>query len=126
MHSKFISLNLDFLGFSASMLCALHCLALPFVLTFGALSGLSWIGNHAIESFFIFLSILLASLSLIQGYRKEHQQLTAIYVVLFGFLIILVSRFMDGNWHVILAGIGGCAVAAAHLINWRLLKTYKR
>ncbi len=125
MHTKFISLNLDFLGFSASMLCAVHCLALPFIVTFGALSGLSWMENHAIESCFIFFSILFASLSLIQGYRKQHQQLDAIYVVAIGFLVILASRFVDGNLHVVLAGIGGCAVALAHLINWRLLKAIK-
>lgn len=125
MHSKFISLHLDFLGFFASMLCAVHCLALPFILTFGALSGLSWMGNHAIESCFIFLSILFASLSLIQGYRKQHGQLKALYVVAVGFLVILASRFFDGNSHVVLAGIGGCAVALAHVINWRLLKATK-
>ena len=125
MHTKFISLNLDFLGFSASMICAVHCLALPFVLTFGALSGFSWIENHAIESTFICLSILFASLSLIQGYKKEHRRLEAIYVVILGFLIIIGSRFLGGNAHVVLAGVGGCLVAAAHLINWRLLQTSK-
>lgn len=122
MHSKFISLNLDFLGFSASMICALHCIAVPFVLTFGALSGLSWIENHAIETFFIFLSIVLASLSLISAYRKEHRQLNAIYIVSLGFLIIISSRFMEGHWHLILAALGGFLIATAHFVNWRLLK----
>lgn len=122
MHSKFISLHLDFLGFSASMLCAVHCLALPFILTFGTLSGLSWMENHAIEISFLLVSLLLASLSLVQAYRKRHGRLTAIYVVLLGFLIIMASRFLGGNAHVILAGIGGSIVAAAHIINWRLLQ----
>ena len=124
MHSKFISLNLDFLGFFASLLCAIHCLAVPFVLTFGALSGLSWIENHAIETFFIILSIILASLSLISAYRTKHGKLDAIYIVSVGFLIIMASRFAEGNGHLILAALGGFLVATSHFINWRLLKKH--
>jgi len=56
--SKFINNNLDFWGFLASFLCALHCAAIPLILIFGSLGSFSWLANHTVELGFITLSII--------------------------------------------------------------------
>ncbi len=119
MKQKFFSPNLDFLGFSASMVCALHCMALPLVMTFGVLSGVAWLEDPRIEAFFITLSFVIAIWSLARSYRL-HQQMAAIRIVVFGFAFIVISRFADHAWEPILAAVGGVTIAGAHWKNWRL------
>ncbi len=120
MKSKFISTNLDFLGFSASMLCAVHCMALPVLLAIGALSGLAWLEHPMVETVFIGLSFLIATWSLTRGYLSQHRHFTAIRMVVIGFVLLLLSRFVENEWEAILAGLGGVTIASAHWLNWRL------
>ncbi|MEM9991754.1 MAG: MerC domain-containing protein, partial [Bacteroidota bacterium] len=80
MPSKFVSLNLDFIGFSAALICAIHCMAVPIIVTFGAISGLSLLENHAIETFFIVTSVVLAGWSLLTAYRKKHKNPRALFI----------------------------------------------
>jgi len=51
--SRFINNNIDFWGFLASSLCALHCAAIPLILLFGSLGSFSWLANHNVELGFI-------------------------------------------------------------------------
>ena len=120
--SSFFSLNLDFVGFTASMLCAVHCAAVPLLLTFGALSGLAWLETPWIEMSFIGVSLVVASWSLLRSYLIHHQKFTAISVVLLGFLLIVTSRFAAEGWEPALTVLGGVAIAVAHIINWRMCK----
>lgn len=122
MNKKFFSLNLDFLGFSASMLCALHCISLPLLLTIGALAGFSWLKDPFTEAIFISLSLTIASWSLVRSYFT-HQRWSAIRLVAFGFIFILASRFLSAGWEPTLAMLGGVTIAGAHWKNWLLCKT---
>ncbi|MFN7116212.1 MAG: MerC domain-containing protein [Saprospiraceae bacterium] len=126
MKQKFISTHLDFLGFSASMLCALHCMAIPLVMTIGALSGLAWLENPWIEATFIGLSFVIATWSLTRSYLLHHHHLTAIRIVALGFALILVSRFVEHHWEPIFAAVGGITIAGAHWKNWQLQKKCTR
>jgi hypothetical protein len=122
MKQKFFSPNLDFFGFSASMLCAVHCMALPLVMMFGALSGLAWLENPWIEAIFIGLSFVIATWSLTRSYLLHHHHFTAIRMVAIGFVFLLISRFVEHNWEPILAAVGGITIAGAHWKNWKLQK----
>ncbi len=120
MKTKFFSLNLDFLGFSASMLCAVHCAALPLVMTFGALNSLTWLDNALLESLFIISSFGIATWSLFKSYWRHHRRLLAIGVVAIGFALLATSRLVTEYWEPLLAVMGGITIAVAHVINWRL------
>jgi len=120
MKSRFFSFNADFAGFIASTLCAIHCAALPFVLTVGALSNLAWMEHGVVEVIFITLSVIIASWSLLRSYRT-HQSLRAIGIVAAGFGFVIGSRFVEGDWEHWLTMIGGIIIATAHVVNWRLL-----
>lgn len=125
MKSKFISINADFAGFMASMLCAIHCAALPFVLTLGTLSNLAWLEHGLIEVVFITLSIVIASWSLLRSYFLHHRSMQAILLVAAGFAVIIGSRFVNGDGEHWLTMAGGLIIAAAHTLNWRLLSQCK-
>ncbi len=120
MKTKFVTLNLDFLGFSASMLCAVHCAALPFVMTVGALNSLTWLDNALLESLFIVSSFGIATWSLLKSYWWHHRRLLAIGVVSIGFVLLATSRLVAEDWEPLLAVMGGVTIAVAHVINWRL------
>ena len=122
MKERFIGIHLDFFGFLASGLCAIHCAVLPAVLAFGALSSLSWLGNPQIELIFICISVVLASFSLVQSYFRVHRRALPLLVVGLGFALILGSRFSGEFAHHALTTIGGIAIATAHLMNWRFLR----
>jgi hypothetical protein len=122
MENKFFGLNWDFFGFIASIACALHCATVPILLTIGALGGLAWLEHPLVEGFFIVLSLLLASWSLIGSYINQHRNPSALVTVVLGFLLIITSRFIEGSAEAVLMVIGGLTIALAHYINWKLLK----
>jgi len=120
---SFLSINKDFLGFVASMLCAIHCAALPLILTFSALSGLSFLANHAIEFVFLGISAILAVWSLIPSYKHKHHNARPLQIVALGFVFLISSRFLPhGFTEHFMTAIGGFIVAVAHITNWKLSK----
>ena len=123
--SKFINNNLDFWGFLASFLCALHCAAVPLILLFGSLGSFAWLANHSVELGFITVSIILAYWSLWSSYKRHHQQKKAVNIVLIGFGFLIVSRLVPHHIGDILVVIGGLIVAYAHYVNWQLLQVCK-
>lgn len=121
--NNFLSINKDFFGFLASMLCAVHCAALPLILTVSAFSGLSFLGNHMIEFVFLGISLIIATWSLIPSYTRHHRNIKPLVIVAIGFAFLISSRFLPHGFaeHFITA-IGGCIVAVSHIINWKLSK----
>jgi hypothetical protein len=120
--SKLININWDAIGISASMLCAIHCAALPIILTVSAFSSLAWLETPAIEVSFLLASFLIASYSLTRGFVKHHHIIKALLIVGAGFAFMLSSRFIGGTWHHLLTAIGGVIVAYAHWLNWQLTR----
>lgn len=126
MKFKFIGLHLDFIGFSASVACAIHCAGLPFLLTFMPLAGLEMLENPWIEYSFILISIVIATSSLTHGYRRHHGKPLALITVTFGFLFIATGQLLPFEWtEILLTSIGGLIVALAHLLNWKHIKLSK-
>lgn len=119
--TRFTSLNLDFFGFFASALCAVHCLALPFVLTLGMLSGLEWLVHGVVEMVFIGLSLVIATWSLSRSIPR-HQSRKPLRIALLGFALLLISRFIPGEALHLVTGIAGFIIAYSHWVNWKLLR----
>ena len=118
---RIIRSYLDLLGFSASFLCAVHCLLMPVALSLGLLSGLSWLESAWVEWSFILSTLILASWSLIGSFSK-HTNLAPILWAALGFVLIIVLHhaFEHTVGHYFSA-LGGVLVAYAHYLNWRLL-----
>jgi len=124
MNKYLTSINLDFLGFSASMLCAIHCAMLPFVMTVGMLGGLSWLNAPWIEISFILISIVLAMFSLYPSYKNEHTNGKPLQIAGLGFFFLFISRIAGHGsiYEIFPIVLGGILIAISHIINWQLLK----
>ena len=125
-------LNLDFLGWadrvaiSASSVCALHCLALPIILSvFPAVGGV-FFGEEAFHVWLIWAVVPLSVLSLLLGCTR-HKSTIVIYCGLAGVSILIVSALLG---HEILGEIservstvaGSVIIAFAHMKNFSLCR----
>ncbi|HKK77296.1 MAG TPA: MerC domain-containing protein [Saprospiraceae bacterium] len=123
---RFFGWHIDFLGFSASFACAVHCMALPVLLSLGFLGGAEWLENEAIERFLIIGSIIIASYSIGKSYFREHRNVYPLLWLLVGIAFLIGSLFLHhGSSHYILTAIGGFSIAFAHFVNWKYLTSCK-
>ncbi len=122
MQERFFKLHIDGLGFVAAALCAIHCISLPLLLSIGALSGLAWLENEALEMAFVGASVIIAFSSLVPSYFKNHRRPDALLMSGLGFALIVVSHLFVESLEPILMFIGGSCIAFAHWHNWRLTR----
>ena len=133
---KITSTKLDIYGGTASLICAVHCAAMPFIITFLPLMGLSFLASETTEYILLFAATALAVTSLCAGYQK-HKSLKAFPLVTMGFLLILAAHVAGhdhGHEHGHHHGndliefpfalvLGGLCIAASHGINHYLCRT---
>ncbi|MGH8042923.1 MAG: MerC domain-containing protein [Rudaea sp.] len=115
----------DRVGATASLLCAVHCAALPFVLALLPALGLGFLADHGFEIGFILCASVFALTVLILGYRR-HRTPRALALLLPGLALLWIAGFVYDNhvhigWHAVLMAIGGSCVALAHLTNLHLV-----
>ena len=114
---------LDRAGMAASLLCAVHCALLPFVVALLPLVGLSFLAHETTETVLLMLSAALAVGSLCLGY-SAHRSRRAFAALSVGFALLALGRFAERNdlegWGVTGVVLGGLAVASAHWINRKL------
>lgn len=120
-------LKAEKVGISLSILCAIHCAALPIMLTAFPLIGAEVTENHFLENVLVGGSILFAFYSLIRDYLI-HKNFAAIILCVAGFAGILLSHHLPQTLQAAsawLAVAGGLMVATSYLFNFRLRKTCK-
>src|SRR5262245_55807031 len=72
------------LGAAASLACAVHCAAMPLLLSLLPLVGLSCLAKEQTEWALICLSLGLGSLSLLPSYARKHRRLRPLLLFAFG------------------------------------------
>lgn len=105
------------MGFSASFLCAIHCLALPFLLSLGLFGGLTWLHHPVVEWSLISTAVLIAGPALYRGYR-QHRRSRPLWIAAVGFGLLALSRLLIADEHLLTAA-GGLLIATAHWFNWK-------
>jgi hypothetical protein len=115
---------LDRLGATGSMLCAVHCAALPLVLAIAPAIGATF-ANPVFEVGFIAFASILGFASLLLGYR-QHQVARALLFLVPGIALLWTAVLIDTLHqsliaHAVAMASGGTLVATAHVINLRLL-----
>ncbi|MGH8215485.1 MAG: MerC domain-containing protein [Rhodanobacteraceae bacterium] len=110
----------DRVGATASLLCAVHCALLPFVLALLPLIGLEFLAGHMFERVFVGCAAALASASLVFAYRR-HRRPQALFIMLPGIALLLFGVAVNLDVHVALHTVavvcGGVLVASAHVTN---------
>ena len=114
----------DRIGVTASLICALHCAVLPFVLAVLPALGLGFLADHLFERIFIACASALAIAMSLRGYRHHHDR-RALTLLAPGLALLWIGGFLvDGHdtvgSHALLVVLGGSCVALAHLTNLRL------
>jgi hypothetical protein len=111
---------IDRVGATASLLCAVHCVLLPFVLALLPLIGLEFLAGHTFERIFVTCAALLASTSILAGYRR-HRRPHALYLMVPGIALLLFGVAINLDVHVVVHTVavvsGGVLVAASHVTN---------
>jgi hypothetical protein len=119
----------DRVGATASLLCAVHCVLLPFVLALLPLIGLEFLAGHTFERIFVVCAALLAGASILTAYR-HHRRPQAIYLMVPGIALLLFGIAIDLDAHVVIHTVsvvtGGCLVASAHITNLVLAHRHHR
>lgn len=110
--------KLDQLGMTASLACAIHCAALPFIMSTLPLLGLSFLANSWVEISMICLSLIIGIWSLSTSY-PQHKKITPIIVLVAGFGLIAIGHYFMESLEALLVPSGGFTIAAAHFINWK-------
>lgn len=123
---------LDRLGVSASTLCAIHCAAMPFLLSILPAIGLGFLANSGFEIGMIATSIIIGAVSLGSSYRL-HRKLNALMIMASGSMLLLFNFFgheshshLTETLHPYIAAAAGLMIASAHWINMRLCDSCDR
>ena len=82
----------DWLGVGASVLCAIHCAAMPFVVGFLPLLGLSFLADPSFHQWMVAICLALALLAFVPGWRRHHRLAPAL-IGLAGLGLITFAAF---------------------------------
>lgn len=116
LHEKGI---LDYTGAAVSVVCAIHCLAMPFLITALPLAGLEVLEDEVTEMIFILVSILIALITFFPSINKHHK-IQPIILFIIGILILFSSHFFfedDLFWKSLFVLLGAISITTAHLLN---------
>ncbi len=116
------NINPDTAGFLTSMLCAIHCSAVPLLISFGLLSSSTWLHNHLIDWVVIGIGFIIAIYSLIGDFIKKHRNALPVVLAVTGFTFLLIGMEEHHGWMLLFSVTGGIMVAMAHLHNHRIGK----
>ena len=121
--------DLDKMGAVASLTCAVHCAAMPLVITLLPLLGLTFLADERLEWGLLALSATLGVSSLCLGYR-EHRSRRALVILAVGLSLLALGRISEerewGRWAVLVVVLGGSTVAASHFLNRHLCHACRR
>lgn len=86
----------------------------------------SWsvLHDERIENVVLTLSVAVAVTSLVPSFVRHHRKVLPIVILLAGFLLIGLSRFMVNVNESVLASSGAALVASAHFFNYRFCKRF--
>lgn len=118
--SSIFKINLDFAGVFASVLCAIHCMAIPIVLSLGLANSNHLVHDHSFDILIISIGLIIACLSLVNDYKKHKSSLPLLLVFL-GFCVLTIGLFKDHHnlQHLYFSLFGSSFVITAHLMNWK-------
>lgn len=121
----------DQVGFSMSFICAIHCLAMPILLPLIPFLGSTFLASDQAESAMIWITLLIATPTLLRGYLK-HRKLLIPVCFLTGLLLLALrpGAFEHSHHHFhgedilhfILAAMAGFSLAMGHWLNLKFCR----
>ena len=112
----------DKVGTCISLTCAVHCMALPLIITILPFMGLGFLAGGTFEFGMIFFSLTLATMSLCWGTRI-HGNRQILLFILAALIFFLTGHSIESHWHWIFMAVGGTSLAFGHILNNRLCRS---
>jgi hypothetical protein len=114
----------DLRGIAIAVLCFVHCVAGPFMLSFAGLSSLLNI-SEKFEPLFLCGSAAMGALALVPAYRTKHRRISCLMLFAAGVLCLLLRRHIE--WRSIpiepvAVAMGAILIISAHALNLRFSK----
>jgi hypothetical protein len=112
---------MDTLGVCASSLCMVHCMAMPFVISFLPAFSERYFSHDMVHQVLAFFVVFFCLSAVIPGYLKHRNQ-SVFALMLGGLVIVLFATFgadalLGARWETPLITGGNFAVVGAHLLN---------
>lgn len=109
--------TLNKVGFLLSVLCTIHCLSMPILLTFLPYLGGSFLSEKS-ELYLVGASALLAIYLLLKDY-KNHQNILPIFFLSIALFFNALGLFwVEASYEVFCNVIGALLMATAYWLNW--------
>ena len=122
MKNHFVGMNADFFGFIASMLCVIHCLCVPFIVSLMPLVGATFLEDTRIEIGLIVASLLITGYALRRNIKGAFIIQLPILIASVGFLFIFIGSFASTEvLEISVKSVGVVLVCIAHVVNWRAM-----
>ena len=119
MFKSFFQWNADSAGFFASLLCAIHCSAIPILISLGLMSSGSWMHNHLFDWIIIGFGFIMAGYAIVGDYLKKHRKIQPLLFAIAGFAFLIIGMIEHHGWMLIFSVTGGLLVATSHVLNFR-------
>ena len=111
-------INLDTIGISASLACAIHCAVLPLFFTSLPMFGLEILHNKIFEYSMIAFAGVIGSYALYHGWRKHHHKILPLIIFLAGLsFLILKEVFINEELYLLIPA--ATLIIGAHILNYR-------
>ena len=122
-NSQAIHSKLDSFGACVSFACAVHCIAVPFVITLLPLIGLGFMADHNFEAGMLVFAVILAAASLCWGTRVHKKSKVLLFLLAAGILFAVGFFAFEGLKHWLFIAFGGSCLATGHIVNRRLCRS---
>jgi hypothetical protein len=110
-------LNLDAIGVSVSLLCAIHCAVLPLFFASLPLFGLEILHNKLFEYSMIACAGVIGSYALYHGRKSHHRKILPLIIFLCGLCLLVLKEVFIGEELVLLIP-AATMIITAHILNY--------
>ena len=111
--------HIGHVGSCASVACAIHCIAMPFLITILPTLGIYWLASGWFELTALTIAIGFSLMSLCWGY-KQHGRSRLFWLILAGTLWFLLGYIRHEHLY---SFVGGGCMITANLMNHRFCTT---
>lgn len=113
--------NFDTLGITTTIICAIHCAALPLLMTSLPLFGQNLINNAAFEYLMILLAAGIGIYSLTHGFKRHHHARGPIILFSLGIMMLVLKQIFH-EYQLLFLIPGVLAIISAHILNIRFCR----
>ena len=114
----FKKLNLDALGVTASILCAIHCAVLPLLVASLPILGIDILQNPLFEYGMIALAFVIGTTALWHGFNRHHRRLTP-WLLFTGGMSCLIAKEIWSAYELLILPFAVLLIVSAHWLNYR-------